>query len=120
MLTDTAVRNAQSKDKPYKLTDSGGLYLLVKSVGKYWRMNYRLAGKQKTLAIGVYPTITLSAARKKRDEARDLLAKDIDPALVKAVNKQVKKHAHENTFQAIALEWHIKQSTTWAESTRVC
>ncbi|SDZ03010.1 tyrosine-type recombinase/integrase [Nitrosomonas sp. Nm33] len=117
MLTDTAVRNAQSKDKPYKLTDSGGLYLLVKSVGKYWRMNYRYAGKQKTLAIGVYPAITLSAARKKRDEARDLLIKDVDPALVKAVNKQVKKHALDNTFQTIALEWHTKQSATWAEST---
>lgn len=91
--------------------------MLVKSAGKYWRMDYRYIGKRKTLAIGVYPTVALSAARKKRDEARDLLAKDIDPMLVKAVNKQVKKHAQENTFQAIALEWHARQSTKWAEST---
>ncbi|TYP82943.1 MULTISPECIES: Arm DNA-binding domain-containing protein [Nitrosomonas] len=61
-------------------------------------MNYRYAGKQKTLAIGAYPAITLSAARKKRDEARNLLIKDIDPVMVKAVNKQAKNHAHENTF----------------------
>jgi hypothetical protein len=80
-------------------------------------MNYRYAGKQKTLAIGVYPAITLSAARKKRNEARDLLIKDIDPVMVKAENKQAKNHAHENTFQVIALEWHIKQLAIWAEST---
>ncbi|SFI94781.1 Arm DNA-binding domain-containing protein [Nitrosomonas sp. Nm34] len=117
MFTDIAIRNAQARDKPYKLTDSGGLYLLVNSVGKYWRMNSRYAGKQKTLAIGAYPAITLSAARKKRDEARNLLIKDIDPVMVQAVNKQAKNHAHENTFQVIALEWHIKQLTNWAEST---
>lgn len=117
MLTDIAVRNAKSSTKPYKISDSGGLYLLVKSAGKYWRMDYRYADKRKTLALGVYPEIKLTAARKKRDEARELLAKDIDPALVKAINKQAKKHAQENTFQAIALEWHAKQSTTWAEST---
>ncbi|TYP87366.1 integrase arm-type DNA-binding domain-containing protein [Nitrosomonas communis] len=75
-------------------------------------MDYRYANKRKTLAIVVYPTVTLTAARKKRDEARDLLAKGVDPSLAKAINKQVKKHAHENTFEAIALEWHIKQSTT--------
>ncbi len=80
-------------------------------------MDYRFADKRKTLALGVYPAITLTAARKKRDEARELLAKDVDPALVKAIKKQAKKHAQENTFQAIALEWHAKQSTTWAEST---
>lgn len=117
MLTDVAIRNAKPADKPYKLTDSGGLYLLVQSAGKYWRMNYRYLGKQKTLAIGVYPEISLADARIKRDKARELLAKDIDPSLVKRVTKQAKKHSHENTFQTIALEWHIKQSTTWAEST---
>lgn len=77
MLTDVAIRQARAKDKPYKISDSGGLYLLVKSAGKYWRMNYRFAGKQKTFAIGVYPLVSLVAARKERDEARELLAKDI-------------------------------------------
>ncbi len=117
MLTDTAVRNAKPKDKPFKISDSGGLYLLVKSTGKYWRMNYRYAGKQKTLSIGVYPTITLVNARKKRDDARKLLAEDVDPAIVKAINKHTKQYAAENTFKAIALEWHAKTSATWAAST---
>ncbi|WP_258039256.1 Arm DNA-binding domain-containing protein [Nitrosomonas ureae] len=66
MLTDTAIRNAKPRDKFYKVSDSGGLYLLVKSTGKYWRMDYRFVGKRKTLAIGVYPTVSLVAARKKR------------------------------------------------------
>ena len=117
MLTDTAARNAKPKDKSYKLSDSGGLYLLVKSAGKYWRMDYRFAGKRKTLAIGIYPTITLVNARKKRDDARKLLTEDVDPAIVKAINKQTKQYAAENTFKAIALEWHTKTSSTWAAST---
>ena len=117
MLTDVAARNAKFSDKPYKISDSGGLYLLVKSTGKYWRMNYRYAGKQKTFAIGVYPAVSLVAARKKRDEARELLAKDIDPSLTKAINKQIVRAAAENTFKAVALEWHAKTSKTWAETT---
>ena len=59
--------------------DSGGLYLLVKPIGKYWRMDYRYAGKRKTLSIGVYPTVSLVDARKKRDDAKDQLSNDIDP-----------------------------------------
>lgn len=117
MLTDIAVRQSKTADKPYKLGDSGGLYLLVNSTGKYWRMNYRYAGKQKTLAIGVYPKVSLIEARKIRDEAKDQLAKDIDPAITKAIRKQAVLHASENTFKAVALEWHAKTSKTWAEST---
>ena len=117
MLTDTAVRNAKPRDKFYKVSDSGGLYLLVKFTGKYWRMDYRFVGKRKTLAIGVYPAVSLVAARKKRDEARELLAKDIDPSLTKAINKQIVRTAAENTFKAVALEWHAKTSKTWAETT---
>lgn len=116
MLTDVAVRQAKATDKPYKLGDSGGLYFLVNSTGKYWRMNYRFAGKQKTLAISVYPRVSLVEARKKRDEAKDQLANDIDPALTKAIRKQAVLQASENTFKAIALEWHAKTSKTWAES----
>ena len=117
MLTDVAVRQAKAKDKPCKISDSSGLYLLVNSTGKYWRMNYRFAGKQKTLAIGVYPAVSLVTARKKRDEARELLAKDIDPSLTKAINKLIVRTAAENTFKAVALEWHAKTSKTWAETT---
>lgn len=90
MLTDTAARNAKPKDKSYKLSDSGGLYLLVKSAVKYWRMDYRFAGERKTLAIGVYPKISFINARKKQDDAKKLLAEDVDPAIVKAINKQTK------------------------------
>lgn len=117
MLTDTAVRNAKSKEKPYKISDSGGLHLLVKSTGKYWRMNYRFAGKQKTLSFGIYPTILLSDARKQRDEARKHLAQGRDPSIAKAIDKQAKRHAAENTFKAIALEWHGKNATIWAPKT---
>lgn len=117
MLTDIAIRSAKPADRPYKLTHGDGLYLLVTPTGKYWRMNYRYMGKQKTLSFGAYPEISLSSAKKKCAEARELLAKDVDPSLAKAVSKQAKKHAQENTFKAIALEWHAKQSTKWAEST---
>ncbi len=117
MLTDITVRQAKAKILPYKISDSGGLYLLVKTTGKYWRTDYRFAAKRKTLAIGVYPAASLINARKKRDEARELLAKDIDPSLVKAINKQIVHTAAENTFKAVALERHAKTSKTWAEST---
>ena len=73
-LSDTAVRNAKPSEKPYKISDGDGLYLLVNATGKYWRFNYRFAGKQKTLALGVYPDLTLKAAREKLAEARRLLA----------------------------------------------
>ena len=117
MLTDTATRQAKPKDKPYKLSDSGGLYLLVNTTGKYWRLNYRFAGKQKTLALGVYPTISLIEARKRRDQAKVLLANDVDPSVTKALNKQAAYTAAKNTFQAIGLEWFAKNKDTWAEST---
>ena len=71
MLTDTAIRKAKPAASPLKLTDGGGMYLLLKpDGGKYWRMNYRHEGKQKTLALGVYPTVTLADARERREAAR--------------------------------------------------
>ena len=75
MLNDTQVRSAKPADRPIKLSDSGGLHLLIQPNGsKLWRLAYRFGGKQKTLAFGVYPTVTLKQARKKRDEAKRLLA----------------------------------------------
>nr|WP_308444613.1 Arm DNA-binding domain-containing protein [Laribacter hongkongensis] len=78
-LTDTACRNAKPADgdKPIKLSDGLGLHLLIKTTGKYWRLAYRFGGKQKTLALGVYPAVSLKDARERRDEARKLLAADI-------------------------------------------
>jgi len=84
-LTDTFIRQVKHSGKPAgdKHTDGGGLYLFVKSAGKYWRLSYRFGGKQKTLALGVYPAVTLAAARKKRDEAREQLAAGNDPGVLK-------------------------------------
>ena len=72
-LTDTAIRNAKPKDKQYKLSDERGLYLLVLKSGKYFRWDYRFMGKRKTLALGVYPDVSLAEAREKRDDARKTL-----------------------------------------------
>lgn len=116
-LTDTAIRNAKPGSKPYKMTDGGGLYLLVNTAGKYWRFDYRFAGKRKTLAVGVYPTITLAKARERRDEARKLLAHDTDPSMVRAVQKQTRQHAAANSFEAVAREWHGKKQPGWAPAT---
>ena len=109
-LTDTRVRNAKPQAKAYKLSDGGGMYLLVTpDGGRYWRLDYRFAGKRRTLALGVYPIITLSAARTDRDEARRLLTQDIDPNAAKKARKRATKIASENTFEAIAREWIANQ-----------
>ena len=105
-LTDTRIRNAKPKPKPYKLSDGGGMYLLVMPDGaRYWRMDYRFAGKRRTLALGVYPFLSLSDARARRDDARGALAQDIDPGVAKKARKRAAKIASENTFEAIAREW---------------
>ena len=116
-LTDTAVRNAKPAEKPYKLTHGKGLYLLVNATGKYWRLDYRFAGKRKTLALGVYPDVTLAKARERRDDARKLLANDTDPSLVMAVNKRARLDGAQNTFEAVAREWYAKKLPTWAPTT---
>ena len=116
-LTDTAIRNAKPAEKPYKLTHGKGLYLLVNATGKYWRLDYRFAGKRKTLALGVYPDVTLAKARERRDDARKLLANDTDPSLVMAVNKRARLDGAQNTFEAVAREWYAKKLPTWAPTT---
>ena len=105
-LTDTHIRNAKPKAKSYKLSDGGGMYLLIKPDGpRYWRLDYRFSGKRRTLALGVYPTTTLSNARTRREEARALLAQDTDPSVAKKATKRAAKHANETTFEVIAREW---------------
>jgi len=95
-LTNLAIANAKPRQKPYKLSDSQGLFLIVTpSGGRLWRMAYRFGGKQKTLIFGKYPAITLAKARDRRDAARTLLAEGRDPADVKknrsASNRQTLK-----------------------------
>lgn len=91
-LTELQVENAEASDKPLKLSDGGNMYLLIQPNGaKYWRLDYRCAGKRKTLAIGVYPDVTLADARTRREEARNLLANGIDPSAAKHVQKAEQK-----------------------------
>ncbi|CAH5021452.1 TPA: tyrosine-type recombinase/integrase [Serratia marcescens] len=114
-LTDVKVRTAKPQDKPYKLADGGGLYLLVNTNGsRYWRLKYRVMGREKLLSIGVYPDIPLAVARQKRDEARKVLAEGNDPSAVKKAEKQAKKIAAENTFESIAREWHKAKADRWS------
>ncbi|MET6334002.1 tyrosine-type recombinase/integrase [Serratia marcescens] len=106
---------AKPQDKPYKLADGGGLYLLVNTNGsRYWRLKYRVMGREKLLSIGVYPDISLAVARQKRDEARKVLAEGNDPSAVKKAEKQAKKIAAENTFESIAREWHKAKADRWS------
>ncbi|MCB1615568.1 MAG: integrase arm-type DNA-binding domain-containing protein [Pseudomonadales bacterium] len=117
-LTATEVKQAKAKDKDYKLSDSGGLHLLVKNTGaKYWRMAYRFNGKQKTLAIGVYPDLSLADARSLRDIARNQRALGLDPSEVKKNTKMEQRSASANSFQEIANEWYTKQEAHWAAAT---
>ena len=116
MLRDTAVRAATAQDKPFKLADEGGLYLLVKPAGKYWRYDYRHGGKRKTLALGVYPSVSLAAARKGRDEARSLLDQGVDPGEARKAKKEALFTDNENSFEVFAREWHARQSAGWVPS----
>lgn len=116
-LTATAVKRAKPKTKAYSLSDGGWLYLFVKPNGtKAWRFNYRINGKQKTLAIGIYPDISLKAARDKHKEARENLANGIDPSSHKKATKAANQSKSANSFEAVALEWS-KTRGKKAEST---
>lgn len=115
-LTARQVDTSKPKDKPYKLSDGGGLYLLVKPNGsRYWRLKYRIAGKEKLLALGVYPDITLAEARQKRADAKKVLAAGGDPGQEKQEEKQAKEQAVANSFERLAMEWHSHKSTSWSE-----
>ncbi len=116
-LTDLAARRAKPKDRDYKLSVSKGLYLLIKNSGsKYWRLKYRYAGKEKTLALGVYPEISLSEAVDLRDKARKQLRDGHDPSLERKKQKLKQKVDSENTFEAISRAWWDLKSKTWAQN----
>jgi integrase len=104
--------------KQTKLSDGGGLYLLVKPGGKYWKLKYRFEGKEKTLSIGVFPFVSLKEARDKRYQAKKLLEQNIDPSQKKQADKR--KNVTESkaiTFEGVATEWMAKQSQQWVETT---
>lgn len=121
-LTDIAVRNAKPRAKPYKMGDSAGLFLLVQpSGGKLWRLKYRVDGREKKLGFGTYPEVSLSDARKRRDEARSLIAEGKDPSREKQKAKARSRLSAENTFAGIAAEYCEKRKRDgekgWAQAT---
>jgi putative integrase len=106
MLNDTQIRKAKPAEKPYKLTDSNGLYIVINPNGsKLWRYRFRIDGKESVFAIGAYPEISLAEAREKRKEARLLVQQGINPAKDRADRKRQNTRQNKNTFQAIAEEY---------------
>ena len=112
-MQDVKVRNAKPKERAYKLHDARGLYIIVTpSGGKWWRLKYRFAGKEKTISLGIYPEVSLAQAREKRDGARKLLASGIDPSAERQAKKAAMK-ADRDSFEAMALAWFEKFSPRW-------
>ncbi|RQW87900.1 MAG: DUF4102 domain-containing protein [Geobacter sp.] len=122
-LTDVKVRNAKPTEKQFKLFDGDGLFLLVMPPGKKtpngskcWRFKYRFGGKEKLLALGTYPEVTLSDARDKRTEARRLIAAAIDPGEARKARKVANAEKAANTFEVVAREWYGKNEPVWSPS----
>lgn len=112
MLTDTSIKAAKPREKPYKLFDERGLYLHVaKAGGRWWRLRYAIAGREKLLSLGTYPDVSLKRAREKRDEARRLIADGIDPS----ANRKAQRAAQADSFAALAVEWLDMQRATLSE-----
>lgn len=118
-LSDIAVRKSIPESKAYKLSDGGGMYLEVMPNGsKYWRLKYRYNGKEKRLALGVYPDVSLALARDRMQDARALLAKDIDPSENKKAVKAAKFEKSEYSFEVVAREWIASHMANKAASHR--
>src|SRR5215208_3259370 len=115
-LTDRTIQTkAKPADKPFKLFDGHGLFLLVKpNGGRYWRMQYRIGEKRKLLAFGVYPEVSLKEARDKQADARKLIRNGTDPAEAKREHKRQQKARSEHSFENVAREWHEQQKGRWA------
>lgn len=115
-LTDTAIRNAKPGEKPSKLFDERGLFLLVTPAGgKWWRLRYRFDGKEKLLSLGTYPDVGLKAARERRDDARKLLADGVDPGENRKASKAAKQERAANSFEVVAREWFAGRAPLWAK-----
>ena len=112
-LTDSKTRNLKPKEKPYRVTDAQSLYVQVTpSGGKHWRFNFTYQGKQKTLALGSYPAVSLLAARMARDNAKILLQQGIDPSASKHAKAQPVGSPTE-TFGAVAVRWFRLNEAKW-------
>ncbi len=118
-LTDAAIRKSKPAPKARKLSDGGGLFLLIAPTGgKLWRLKYRFGGKEKLLALGAYPHVTLARARQQRDEAKRQLAEGIDPGQLKKAVKSQQVERTSNSFEAVAREWVARHLAERAESHR--
>jgi integrase len=132
-LTDTAIRNAKPREKPYKLFDERGLFMLVTPTGgKWWRFRYKFDDKEKLLSLGTYPDVPLASqirkddetgstrkikgARELRDDARELVAQGVDPGVNRKVMKSARVERAANSFEAVAREWFAKNKSTWVEA----
>jgi integrase len=114
-LTDTAIRNAKPGTKPVRLFDGGGMYVEISPTGgKWWRLKYRYAGKEKRMSLGVYPKISLKKARVRREDARKLLEAGIDPSQHRKAMKTAAVDRAANSFEVVAREWFEKYSPGWA------
>lgn len=115
-LTDITVKHAKPRDKAYKLADMKGMYLLINPNGaKYWRLKYRYAGKEKALALGVYPEVSLAEARDAALKAKAQLRNDEDPGMTRKLQKRERLLIAENHFEAIAMEWWVHQKGRWTD-----
>jgi len=113
-LTDTKIRSLKPREKQYKVSDGKNLFLVITPTGaKYWRFKYIFADKEKLLALGVYPEVTLAQARERRDQAKQQLAEGNDPSFVKQIKQRAKKQAVQNSFEDVAREWHAKFLSKW-------
>ena len=117
-LTNTFVKNIKPTvaSAGNKYRDGGGMYLLVNTSGKYWRMDYRFADKRKTLSLGVYPSVSLAKARQRREKAREVLSDGLDPSSAKRAEKQARALDASNTFEVVALEFHKSKCDSWSPS----
>ncbi|MFL9926276.1 integrase arm-type DNA-binding domain-containing protein [Herbaspirillum lusitanum] len=116
-LKDLQVKNAKPKDKSYKLSDGGGLYLLITPAGsKGWRLKYLYQGKEKLISLGTYPEVGLQEARKKRESNKELLANGTDPSGNRKAKKLADIEQAANSFEAIAREWLVKNRDGWVKS----
>lgn len=114
-LTDSAIRHSKGGDKPIKLYDERGLFLLVVPTGgKWWRFKYQFNGREKQLSLGVYPDVGLKEARERRDELRKQVAAGLDPSDVRKATKSAVSGLAANSFEVVAREWYANQSGAWA------
>lgn len=117
MLTDTAIKRAPRKDKPYTLSDERGLYLIVNPNGsKWWRFAYALAGRRKTLSLGTYPDVSVAAARQRREDARRQVVEGIDPSAERKASKTAAAERAANSFEVVAREWLAVKAHEWVSA----